>query len=390
MTVAELPDLGTAGRRERLGRLARLAVDLRARRIARRVGRLRAKGRLGALDVLAYRGYGTREAARLSGRVVRHKPIRAATDEDSLWRNLRNTYRRLTRLPIPGARLRARLGRETVEVCADELGFFDAVFTDLGGLPTDRLWHPVRLELVEPGRQAEAGGEAAEVLLPGDRARTVIISDIDDTVLPAQATRFVRMMLELFTTNPHTRLPFPGVAALYRGLHRGPGGDLANPVLYVSRGPWNLYDLLCQLFELHDIPVGPILYLREWGLSAEGLGAARPRGHKYRLIEAMLNVYSELPFILVGDSGQLDPEIYAEVVAEHPGRVQVVYIRSIDRSPDRLRAIAELAARTAATGTDLVLADDTAVMARHALEHGWIGPEALSEVEAESEHPATG
>ena len=38
-------------------------------------------------------------------------------------------------------------------------------------------------------------------------------------------------------------------------------------MLYVSRAPWGIYEILEEFFRRHDIPVGPILFLREWGLS---------------------------------------------------------------------------------------------------------------------------
>ena len=61
------------------------------------------------------------------------------------------------------------------------------------------------------------------------------------------------------------RSDFPGVAALYRGLHAGAGGDEGNAMLYVSRAPWGIYDILDTFFRDRGIPVGPILFLREWG-----------------------------------------------------------------------------------------------------------------------------
>ena len=38
-------------------------------------------------------------------------------------------------------------------------------------------------------------------------------------------------------------------------------------MLYVSRAPWGIYDILEDFFQHHDIPAGPILFLREWGIS---------------------------------------------------------------------------------------------------------------------------
>jgi phosphatidate phosphatase APP1 len=73
------------------------------------------------------------------------------------------------------------------------------------------------------------------------------------------------MLWRLFVEDAQSRVAFPGVAALYRALHAGVSGQEANPILYVSRAPWGLYDILDEFFDLHGIPVGPVLFLREWG-----------------------------------------------------------------------------------------------------------------------------
>jgi hypothetical protein len=97
----------------------------------------------------------------------------------------------------------------------------------------------------------------------------------------------------------------------------------------------------------------------------------------------MLALYGDLPFLLVGDSGQRDPEIYAQVVREHPGRVLAIYIRNVSRRPRRLRAIEALAREVVEAGSSLLLAADSFAMAAHAAERGLIAPEALAEVLAE-------
>ena len=66
---------------------------------------------------------------------------------------------------------------------------------------------------------------------------------------------------------PARRLPFPGVAAFLRALYAGAGGGERNPLFYVSSSPWNIYDLLSEFFSLNDIPIGPVLFLRDWGLT---------------------------------------------------------------------------------------------------------------------------
>src|SRR3954471_6984878 len=124
-----------------------------------------------------------------------------------------------------------------------------------------------------------------------------------------------------------------------RELHRKCGRTAEhNPMLYVSRAPWTNYEVLDAFFGLHGIPVGPLLFLREWGLTVQSPLPRRGKGHKLELIGNMLRLYRGLPFVLVGDSGQRDPEIYARVVRENPGRVLAVYVRNVSRDPARVRA----------------------------------------------------
>lgn len=344
----------------------------------------RGLGLLGPLEILAYRTCGTPEELLVRGRVVERKETRPSRETDGLWQNLRNTWRRVSRMPVPGARVAVVFQGRRDEAETDGRGFFELRLRHMPPLePLGRmLWHTVALELSAPtpNRPVQA---LAEVLVPPAGARHVVISDIDDTVVPTQATNLLRMLRSLFLHNARTRLPFPGVAAFYRALHLDRDGHAANPMLYVSRGPWSLYDLLAEFFALHDIPIGPVLFLRDWGLSREGLSMPSPRGHKFRVITELLDLYADLPCILVGDSGQLDPEIYAEVVEQRPGRVRCVYIRLARPDDARKQSVLRLAEDLRAMGSELVLARDTMDMAVHAAERGWIEAWRLADIAGE-------
>jgi phosphatidate phosphatase APP1 len=144
----------------------------------------------------------------------------------------------------------------------------------------------------------------------------------------------------------------------------------------VSSSPWNLFDVLEEFLEAQRIPPGPLL-LRDWDL---GPSMLRNAAYKTGVIREILATYPAMPFILVGDSGQEDPEIYAEIVGTHPGRILAVYIRSIRQHPEASAAIRALAERVAQAGSTLVLADDTLAAARHAAAHRWIKDDALSDI----------
>jgi phosphatidate phosphatase APP1 len=136
-----------------------------------------------------------------------------------------------------------------------------------------------------------------------------------------------------------------------------------------------MYDTLEEFLAIQYIPAGPLL-LRDWGFSPTGpQSPLRHRAHKIATIRQILDTYPALPFLLIGDSGQEDPEIYREVVRLYPNRILAMYIRNIRRSARRMRVIQALANEVAAAGSTLVLADDTPAAAHHAATQGWIAPQ---------------
>lgn len=326
--------------------------------------------------LVPYLGYGTPDQLVVRGRVLRDNKIRKTMDNDTLWDNLLNSYRRFESDEIPFARVRVHFQGQALEFVADDEGFFQARLEPQVRLDPEQLWHQYEVELLEPLREDDSPVHATgQVLVPPATAQFGVISDIDDTIVHSHATELLRMARIVFLGNARTRLPFPGVAAFYQALQGGAPGSAQNPLFFLSSSPWNLYDLLVEFFRLQGIPTGP-LFLRDWGVSAAELLPTSHSGHKLGVLRQLLEMYPRLPFILIGDSGQEDPEIYRAIVDEYPGRILAIYIRDV--SPDERDAeVRELAVKVAAARSSLVLAADTMAMAQHAAAQGWIDRDLL-------------
>jgi phosphatidate phosphatase APP1 len=322
------------------------------------------------VKIISYRGFGSKERVHLKGRVLIDKGIH--TDEkDTRWRNLVNTFKRFNSDEIPHAKVRVRIRESSAILMADQEGFFEEDVKLVEPLPPDRLWHEVQFELIEaPDFGNPQATERGFVLVPPAQAMFGVISDMDDTVIQTDAASVMRMVRTILFGSARTRLPFKGVASFYRALQRG-GEDVNNPLFYVSSSPWNLYDLLMDFFAIQGIPEGP-LFLRDWGVSENEVLPVDHRTHKLTTIRNIMDTLNELPFILIGDSGQADPEIYNEIVQLYPGRILAVYIRDVRKIPARSDAIRKLAEKVSQSGSTLVLADDTTAVAKHAIERGWI------------------
>jgi phosphatidate phosphatase APP1 len=320
------------------------------------VAALRARPIPDQIVILPYLGYGTRRKLTIRGRVLEDEGFAPSADTDGRWRNLIRFWKRLESDEVPGARLRTG-GTETV---TDREGYFRL---ELQGSFRAGTWNEVDLELLAGKARA-----TARVLVPSPKARFGVISDIDDTVVYSNVTRKLRMILHAAFHNARTRKPFKGVAAFYRALHAG-----VNPVFYVSKSPWNLYAPIVEYLDVQGFPAGPVL-LRDFGFFSE-------KNHKTRAIEEILNTYPRLKFVLSGDSGEKDPEIYAGIVRRFPGRILAIYIRSVSRK--RISGIQKLAAEVAQTGCQLVLAPEAEAAAAHAAAEGLIHASDLRAVRSE-------
>jgi len=363
-------------------RLRRFAIDVRDD--AQRLGKWALLGsEARPYELVAYRGYAKETRALVHGRALESKGIPLSNASDSSLRNLINTYKRIDADPLAGARVEITIGQTTTEVVADDEGFFRAWIDLDAPLPTVDPWYSFALRLLGPLPPGHPEvSESGRLRIPSNTESFGVISDLDDTVIQSRISNFLMAVRTVMLGNARTRLPFPGVAAFYQALERGHDGRRRNPIFYVSSSPWNIYDIIAEFLEVQRIPDGPIC-LRDWDIGWSALGSRHLKQHKEPLIREILDLYAPLPFILIGDTSQHDPEIYRAIVAEYSSRILAVYIRDVTANPERSAAIRALASEIEAAGSSLILADDTAAAAKHAIDHGWIAAEAMASVSEE-------
>jgi phosphatidate phosphatase APP1 len=351
-------------------------------------GKLVLIGSDGPVEIDAYHGYGNGKRVLLQGRVMRSQNIAKAGERDSAVRNLVSTYKRIRAHPIPHARIEVSIGDTRAEITADNEGFFRS-WVDLNtSAGASAAWTEVPMRLIDPVEPANVAAKGL-VRVPTADAAFGVISDLDDTVIQSRVSNFLLAARTVMLGNARTRLPFAGVAALYQALEKGGDGKRLNPFYYVSSSPWNIHDLIAEFLQLQAIPEGPIC-LRDWDVDLDALTSSRLRQHKEPLIREIMDVTDPLPFILIGDSSQKDPEIYAEIVRAYPGRVMAVYIRNVAPNPERSASIQKLAEEILKEGSSLVLADDSYAAGKHAADHGWIRQSTLDGIHQEKKADEAG
>jgi phosphatidate phosphatase APP1 len=315
--------------------------------------------------IAAFRSLCDATGCTLQGRVLASEPLGGPKEDDDWWDNLLNTYRRLESDEVPGVTVKCEFMGQVAEAVTDDEGYYRARI-DVAPRDWPDLWSDAMLAL--------ADGSLATlqpVLTVPAVARIGIISDIDDTILESSIIHWKTAAQLTFLHNARTRKPLEGVAALYHALQRGHDRQQMNPVFYVSSSPWNLVDLLEDFLDLNAIPPGPLL-LQDLGVD-EGKFIS-PRGHRHKLERTLelIALYPQLKWILCGDTGQADAQLYAEAVLKHPDRILAVYIRDVDPDIDSgFDALAEERLRAAAeSGVPMLRVRDSLAIAEHAASIG--------------------
>jgi phosphatidate phosphatase APP1 len=136
--------------------------------------------------------------------------------------------------------------------------------------------------------------------------------------------------------------------------------------------------MIVDFFVVRNIPLGP-LFMVDLGLSKQHFLMPGHREHKLKTIQSLLDTHPSLLFILIGDSGQQDPEIYLETIHNNPRRILAAYIRDVTLDV-RDAEIHLLIDKARGLGVEMVVVKDTFAAALHAADKGFITPERLATI----------
>jgi len=150
-----------------------------------------------------------------------------------------------------------------------------------------------------------------------------IISDIDDTIKDTNILRGVKKVLSNTFLQPFKDVP--GMADIYRKFYEGGAS-----IHYVSNSPWQLFPSLRSFFQTYNFPPGSAHFKFYDGLIRSAYEQKEnPMASKFMYIRELLKDFPNRKFILIGDTGELDPEIYTTIARENPGRILRIYVRDV-------------------------------------------------------------
>ena len=323
------------------------------------------------LQIIAFQSYGTDQHFYMRGRALEDETINL--EQKGLFALFINSWKRFESDEIKYADLQIKLpSGQKLNASTDDHGYFkiDEQLDGLRSMANAEGW--LKVEISYNGQNnrdiQKSNRFPGEILIPSSNVDFGVISDIDDTIIHTgvASTLKWKLLINSIFRSASNRIPLEGAAEFYHKLHRGISGANANPIFYVSHSPWNLYRYLEFFLKQNDFPKGPIL-LRSFKDIFKKKTGDQPQKH----IEILniLKSYPELKFILIGDSGERDADIYIDIAQNYPDQVAAIYLRVVKHRKKMLRV------RALFENFDTVpvlLVESSAQAIEHARSHGFI------------------
>lgn len=149
-----------------------------------------------------------------------------------------------------------------------------------------------------------------------------LITDVDDTIKHSSIGSGAREIFRNAFIRDLGDLTIDGVKEWYNTMY-----DMGVGIHYVSNSPWQLFPVLVSFFQKAGLPPGSY-HLKQYSGMLQGIFepvAERKKG----TLERILRDFPERKFVLIGDSGEADLEVYTDVVLANPGRILAIFIRDV-------------------------------------------------------------
>jgi len=271
------------------------------------------------LKILPYRSLANANKAIIRGHAFKKHPVKELKATHKKFSNFRNAVRRYQLSPLKFEEIRVILSGIEKKVTTDKRGMFECEFS-AHNLPYG--WHKYKVKLNGKSKKGE--------IFHPTKNTTAVISDIDDTVLVSHSTRLLKKMYLILFRNAHTRKLTPMIKNWTAHLQDFNSDERPKDYFYVSNSEWNLYDFLEDFFDINKLPKG-VFFLQSLRKGLRDLVKTGRVNHDHKMesIEFLFSFYPNKPYILVGDNGQKDMDIYGKICEKYPDRIKGVMIRKL-------------------------------------------------------------
>jgi phosphatidate phosphatase APP1 len=282
-------------------------------------------GNLSLIKVEPFLCFGNEEKVFIKGRVINAYKQSKPKATNFFIKNIFASFRRYAVTSVANANVKINYNGNDINLQTNQEGVFEVQI--VAKPPSNGADEFVSFQVIPKDSLEKDRIEKKLIKRILKSQKIAVISDIDDTIVVSHATSVGKKFWLSISKNAYTRRPFPGVSQFYQDIL-----ELEKAVFfYVSSSDWSLFDLIQDFLTFREIPLGPI-FLKDKHINLKNVWKSGGGDHFHKLekIYLLMDMFPQMNFYLIGDSGQKDPEIYSQVLEKYPNRIKAVIIRMVN------------------------------------------------------------
>ncbi len=270
-------------------------------------------------NIEVYNCFGNANHVVIEGRMLYERSFKAVSNQDGIFRNLWRKIKQLTSDEIKEKAIFATIQGDRYKTIGDDEGYFE--FSIKSKKTLQQGYEDVTLQI-------DNNPQKQRVKLPIFTQKSFgIISDFDDTVIISDVTNKLKLSKNILLKNYKQREIVPNMIERFEKILSKNPKDMPTPLFFVTGSPQQLFGSIEQFLSYHHFPKHILITKKIHGDDTDPL--LDQFAYKIEQIEALFALYPKMKWVMFGDSGEKDREVYTFLAKKYPSKVKEFYIRDI-------------------------------------------------------------
>jgi len=272
-------------------------------------------------NIVVYHAYGNSHQLIIQGRMVKEKKFKEVNKDDGVFKNLWRRLRELKGDEIKSKNIIVSIGHETFQTKGDDEGYFEFNINTKKALQSGYKTIDLQIENNPKIKKTR-------VTIIGSEPLVGIISDFDDTIIVSDVTNKIKLGFNTMFKNYKQRKIVPSMLERFNEiLSQNPKGS-PSTLFVLSGSPQQLFTPVDSFLDYYHFSERTLILKKAHGDNKDPL--TDQFAYKTQKIERLLKLYPKMKWVMFGDSGEKDLEVYRFIKSKYPHKVKAYYIRNVE------------------------------------------------------------
>jgi len=272
-------------------------------------------------NILIYHAYGNAHQIVIQGRMEEKKTFSKAKEDDNWFQNIWRTVRQVKGDEIKNQTIFALIHGEKFKTKGDDEGYFEFNITTQKALKTG--YEKIALYI-----EGNSNAIEREVTTIGSEPLVGIVSDFDDTMIVSDVTNKIKLGYNTVFKNYKQRTAVPTMLERFQKIMAQNPKDAPSTLFILSGSPQQLFFAVEDFLAFHHFPKHILILKKAHGEHKDPL--TDQFAYKTQKIERLIKLYPNMKWVMFGDSGEKDAEIYKFIKKKYPNKVISYRIRDVE------------------------------------------------------------